>query len=119
MSIPPPGGKPITIRIGLEGKPACAIVRRASSGADAAPSTSARRVIIGADKVFLPCLPAPARRHCHFGHVGITRRVWSRRPGQADTVTQAPNAAREVHVYAGTGGHSAWFERSRRRDHRR
>ena len=24
-------------------------------------------------------------------------------------MTQAPNAAREVHVYAGTGGHSAWF----------
>jgi photosystem II stability/assembly factor-like uncharacterized protein len=31
------------------------------------------------------------------------------RPTTEDTVTQAPNAAREVHVYAGTGGHSAWF----------
>ena len=24
-------------------------------------------------------------------------------------MTQTPNTAREVHVYAGTGGHSAWF----------
>src|SRR4029453_16949207 len=31
------------------------------------------------------------------------------KPAREDTVTQASNAAREVHVYAGTGGPSAWF----------
>jgi hypothetical protein len=54
MSMPPPGGKPMTMRSGREGKAPCAIVPRAMSGAAAAPSTNARRVVDWA-KAFLPC----------------------------------------------------------------
>ena len=48
MSMPPPGGKPMTIFTTRDGKRACAIAGRWSSEAAAAPSTNARRVVIEA-----------------------------------------------------------------------
>ena len=113
MSIPPPGGKPMTIRIGRDGKPGLRKARWRAAAGPRPRRAQKRAVSSNEPRHSSRAYQRRRRRHCHFPHVGITRRLGSRpgpdNAGEGGAAWQTPHTAREVHVYAGTGGHSAWF----------
>ena len=112
--MPPPGGKPMTIRTGRDGKlrlrhraareqrsrdraeHECAPCRRNGQGIPPVPASAGVGAVVISRMVGLLVSSGQGRLRAQPGQ-----------GGQRDT--DRPGTAREVHVYAGTGGHSAWF----------